>query len=174
VTPARRLRRANSEELEELFSTLDVTGDERVHYLNFIAAAMEAHSKLREDHQVARTLFNRLDDDHSGTIGTGDLRAVLGASFDDTDIAELVGELDSGVRGEMSFDAFARTLSNKGIVAPSFMPKGGVRGSCVGGGHAKASGLPTLLATPAAAVHKAIATTPRFKGESMCSAPSCR
>jgi calcium-dependent protein kinase len=107
-TPARRLRRAKTEQLRDLFQVMDANGDEQVYYSDFLAAAM--NEKLREEH--LRAAFHRLDADSSGTISTADIQSVLGASFEGNDTRVLLEDagLSPSGRGEMDFDSFVLAL----------------------------------------------------------------
>jgi calcium-dependent protein kinase len=105
ATPARTLRRANSGVMEELFN---VMGDEQIFYMDFLAATTETRSRFREE--AMRAAFQRLDADESGTIGTGDLKACLGDSFEGVTVEELVNEASGDSHREISFDTFVRVV----------------------------------------------------------------
>lgn len=117
TTPARTLRRAPSGVLDELFCMLDANGDERIYYSDFLAAMMQARSRLREE--AVRATFHRLDADGSGTINVQDFRAVLGETFEGVDVEELVKEVDPVRCGEISFEAFVRVLEDHDAVPTS-------------------------------------------------------
>lgn len=118
-TPARRLQRADSGELKELFSVLDSNGDERISYLDFLAATTQVRSLLRKE--AVRAVFNRLDRDRSGTISVSDFRVAIGETFEGVDVEELVHEVKSSGKDGITFDAFVRVLEEQDAVPT---PKG--------------------------------------------------
>jgi len=114
TTPARTLRRAPSCVIDELFCMLDANGDERLYYSDFLAATMQARSRLREE--AVRATFHRLDADGSGTISVQDFKAVLGETFEGVDVEELVKEVDPVRCGEIAFEDFVRVLEDHDAV----------------------------------------------------------
>lgn len=114
LTPARRLRRADSGELQELFSRLDANGDEQIYYTDFLAATATSRSQLRKE--VVNAVFHRLDADNSGAITVQDFRAVLGDQFEGVDVEELVREADPSGAGGIDFDTFVRVLEDHDAV----------------------------------------------------------
>jgi len=125
TTPARTLRRAPSGVLDELFCMLDTNGDEQIYYSDFLAATMQARSRLREE--AVRATFNRLDADGSGAISVQDFRTVLGETFEGVDVEELVNEADPVNRGEISFEVFVRVLEDHDAVPTSPAPSAHMR-----------------------------------------------
>mmetsp|Transcript_82515 Transcript_82515/g.246051 ORF Transcript_82515/g.246051 Transcript_82515/m.246051 type:complete len:589 (-) Transcript_82515:112-1878(-) len=123
TTPARTLRRAPSGMLDDLFCMLDANGDERIYYSDFLAATMQARSRLREE--AVRATFHRLDADGSGSISVQDFRAVLGETFEGVDVEELIKEADPVRRGEITFEGFVQVLEDHDAVptSPTQSPK---------------------------------------------------
>jgi len=113
-TPARRLRRAPSGVIEELFDTLDGSGHERIYYSDFLAATMEVRHRLREE--AVRATFHRLDADNSGAISVEDFREVLGETFEGVNVEELCREADPSGSGQITFDVFVRVLQGRDAV----------------------------------------------------------
>jgi len=108
-TPARKLRRAKTEKLTELFHAMDANGDEQVYYSDFLAATMNEEINFREEH--IRAAFRRLDADSSGTISTEDMQNTIGMTFEGMDTQQLMRDAGlSPSQGEMSFDVFADLL----------------------------------------------------------------
>jgi calcium-dependent protein kinase len=107
-TPARRLRRAKSQDLKELFHMMDANGDEQIYYSDFLAAAMD--QKLTEEHLWAA--FRRLDADKSGAISAEDIQNVIGDKFEGFDAQQLLedAEFTPTANGEIGFDSFRRAL----------------------------------------------------------------
>jgi len=120
TTPARTLRRAPSCVLDELFSMLDANGDEQIYYSDFLAATMQARSRLREE--SVRATFHRLDADSSGTISVQDFTEVLGETFEGVSVEELVKEADPSHHGEITFEAFMKVLEDHDAVPSSATP----------------------------------------------------
>lgn len=112
-TPARRLRRAKTEKLAELFQVMDVNGDEQVYYSDFIAATMDEKFKLSEAH--LRAAFHRLDADNSGAISAEDIRNTIGETFEGVETEALVRDagLSPSAHGEIGFDSFVRVLQDR-------------------------------------------------------------
>jgi len=119
TTPARALRRANSGMLDELLGSLDVSGEERIYYSDFLAATMGTRSRLREE--TARATFNRFDARSSGTISVSDFRAVLGETFEGVNVEELARQADPKNKGGVSFEDFVRVLEDRDLT-PAPMP----------------------------------------------------
>jgi len=108
----------------DLFAVIDANKDQRIYYSDFMAATMEV---CRHTHKLAlKTTFNRLDADGSGSIGIGDLRAVLGETFEGADVAELLLEAQPQ-GGEIGFEEFveAITLGDSGELVGSISPSKG-------------------------------------------------
>jgi calcium-dependent protein kinase len=98
-TPARKMRRAKTQELREMFHLMDVNGDDQVYYSDFLAAAMD--QKMKEEHLWAA--FRRLDADNSGAISVEDIQNVIGNTFEGVETREI------------GFDAFRRALDTRTI-----------------------------------------------------------
>jgi len=111
TTPAKALRRAPSDELDELFDVLDANSDEQVYYSEFLSATMEVRSLLQDE--AVRATFSRLDADGSGSIGVHDFKSVLGETFEGVSMEQLVAEVDSSGKGEIDFEAFVRVLDDR-------------------------------------------------------------
>lgn len=121
-TPASKLRRARSGQIDDLFHLLDSNGDDQVYYSDFLAATMEMRDRLREE--AVRATFHRLDADHSGTIEAADLKLVLGEQFEGVQMEQLISEATSpSARGKIGFEEFVKVLQARDeVLTPS--PKG--------------------------------------------------
>lgn len=73
---------------EDLFAALDTNGDRRIYYSDFVAATTRVCCK--EHKRALKATFARMDADSSGSIGTSDLKAALGKTFEGADVAELL------------------------------------------------------------------------------------
>jgi calcium-dependent protein kinase len=109
-TPSRKIRRAKTEQLKALFEVMDVNGDDRIYYSDFVAATMNENFVLREEH--IRATFHRLDADHSGAISPEDLQAVIGDTFEGLETSQLIEDAGFGptAHGELDFESFTRVL----------------------------------------------------------------
>lgn len=89
---------------DQLFAALDANGDKRIYYSEFMAATVNV---CRHDHEDAlQATFARLDADSSGSIGIDDLIATVGATFEGSDVAELLYE-----GAELHFEDFAEAIT---------------------------------------------------------------
>merc|ERR1719247_2533269 len=107
------------EEIRKIFEEVDVDGNKRIAYTEFIAAAMDQKKKCEEEsYWVA---FNVFDHDGSGMISKKELLQVLqnkesGGSFQDSlkatsdDIARCIASCDNDGDGEMDFEEFVAML----------------------------------------------------------------
>lgn len=113
ATPARRLRRADSGTIDELCGMLDSNGDERINCSDFLAATLEGSARARNRDLVMRATFSRLDADRSGTIGTEDLRTVLGDTFEGAGVEEVMAEVAPEDLQGISYAAFVGMLERR-------------------------------------------------------------
>merc|ERR1719401_393009 len=109
-TPSRKLHRAKTERLRELFQSMDVNDDEQIYYSDFLAATTDENLLFREEN--IRAAFHRLDADNSGSISAEDIQAVMGDTFEGVETCLLmrdVGLSPSGY-GEIGFESFVQVL----------------------------------------------------------------
>ncbi|CAM9324071.1 unnamed protein product [Laminaria digitata] len=92
------------EEIEELFKSLDLDRSGDIHYLEFLAATIEAVGGMEEDR--LRLAFERLDTDESGFITVANLKEIVGPSYDDEAIRKTLEEADAGKDGRVGWDEF--------------------------------------------------------------------
>jgi len=91
-------------EAEALFGKIDVDNDNEISYNEFLAAV--AHDRLRMHEDVLRKTFSRFDTDSAGFFTEGDLRKILGESFEGEDIEILIEEVDADKDGKVTYDEF--------------------------------------------------------------------
>jgi len=115
-TPARRLRRANTEHLHELFHVMDVNGDEQVYYSDFLAATMNEEQKFGEEN--LHSAFRRLDADGSGGISAEDICSTMGDTVEWSETQDLIRDagLSPSSQREITFESFVRVLEGRPIV----------------------------------------------------------
>eukprot|EP00929_Paragymnodinium_shiwhaense_P123110 TRINITY_DN9660_c0_g1_i1.p1 TRINITY_DN9660_c0_g1~~TRINITY_DN9660_c0_g1_i1.p1 ORF type:complete len:590 (+),score=131.20 TRINITY_DN9660_c0_g1_i1:92-1861(+) len=113
---ARRLRRAPTVAIAELFDLLDANGNEKIYYSDFLAATLEARNSLRDE--AVRAAFSRLDINANGQVTAENLKAVIGDSFEGVRVEDLVGELELNGRESIGYEEFRRVLK-EGKLLPS-------------------------------------------------------
>merc|ERR1739845_157169 len=71
-----------------LFRTLDADGSEDISYNEFIAASID--TRVQQHEQVLHRTFQQFDASNSGKITMNDLRSVLGDTFEDVPMTEIL------------------------------------------------------------------------------------
>jgi len=94
----------DEDEAKQLFESMDTDQNEEIEYSEFLAAALVGHVKVHED--VLITTFQRFDIDGNGKIDYDELQSILGESFSDADIKELIREADTSEDGMIDYDEF--------------------------------------------------------------------
>lgn len=97
------LRKVNysEETIKEIFQSIDVHGNQKIMFTEFIAATIEARGLIAED-RIAEA-FDRLDSDDSGYITKKNLKDFLGDEMSDSEIKEIMNEVDADKDGKISF-----------------------------------------------------------------------
>ena len=80
----------SDEEMETMFDGIDIDGTGKVHYIEFLAATIEAHGNLDEE-RLAEA-FDRLDSDDSGEITVKNLKEFLGEELPDAYVEKVIDE----------------------------------------------------------------------------------
>lgn len=94
------------EEIDSMFSSLDVYAGGFIQYTEFIASSIEAVGKVEETR--LREAFDRLDVDSSGYITRENLRDVLGKDYSDEVAEKYIREVDIDEDGQIGFDEFLK------------------------------------------------------------------
>ena len=89
------------ETIQEIFSSIDVNGNQKIMFTEFIAATIEARGLIAED-RIAEA-FDRLDSDNSGFISKANLKEFLGDDITDAEITEIMKEADKTKDGKISY-----------------------------------------------------------------------
>uniref|UniRef100_A0A7S4RVJ7 Calmodulin n=1 Tax=Alexandrium monilatum TaxID=311494 RepID=A0A7S4RVJ7_9DINO len=92
------------EEVMRIFKALDSSHESEVHYSDFLAAMASTRIALRDE--LLRATFKRFDTSCTGCITKGDLRQVLGDSFEGEKLDDLIKEVDANHDGEISYEEF--------------------------------------------------------------------
>jgi calcium-dependent protein kinase len=98
----------DSAETEALFNGLDTKGSKEISYAEFLAATMKKRMRMHED--VLHAAFERFDVEGKGEITPSNLRALLGDSFEGSDVEELIREADCDGDGRVSYADFLAYL----------------------------------------------------------------
>jgi calcium-dependent protein kinase len=81
-----------NEEIEKIFTGLDVDGTGKIGYTEFLAATLEAQGFARED--MLLEAFDRLDSDDSGYISEANLRDILGSAYKPEEVKQMIADAD--------------------------------------------------------------------------------
>lgn len=92
------------EELNDMFSRLDVNRNGIILYTEFLAATLELHGRI-EEKRLAEA-FDHIDDDDSGYISKENLIKLLGDSVSPSRVEKLINEVDMDGDGKISFEEF--------------------------------------------------------------------
>ena len=104
------------EEIEKIFSSVDLNKDGSINYTEFLAATLEVHGHIEED-RLAEA-FDRIDSDDTGYISRDNLRSILGKDFTPARADKLLKEADVDGDMKISFQEFMKAMreSNRGLV----------------------------------------------------------
>eukprot|EP00537_Pseudo-nitzschia_pungens_P016388 CAMPEP_0172400830 /NCGR_PEP_ID=MMETSP1061-20121228/47757_1 /TAXON_ID=37318 /ORGANISM="Pseudo-nitzschia pungens, Strain cf. pungens" /LENGTH=564 /DNA_ID=CAMNT_0013134251 /DNA_START=305 /DNA_END=1999 /DNA_ORIENTATION=- len=95
----------STDDIVEMFDSIDVNQNGHIMYTEFIAATLEAQGQLDED-QISQA-FDRLDIDNTGTISKGNMMDFFrDTSVTDEEIEQMLREADDDKNGQVSFDEF--------------------------------------------------------------------
>merc|ERR1712098_967190 len=93
-------------EAKVLFDRLDQTGDQEIHYSEFLAAAMQ--SRLLQREGAMEEAFQRFDCDNSGFITVENLREVLGDEYNGEQVEDIIKAADFKKNGVIEYDEFVQ------------------------------------------------------------------
>jgi Ca2+-binding EF-hand superfamily protein len=102
----------SDEEMEKLFSGIDIDGTGRVHYSEFLAATIEAHGSIDEE-RLAEA-FDRLDSDDTGYITVSNLQEFLGEGVPTSYLDEVIDEADITHDHRISYPEFLALWNDEG------------------------------------------------------------
>lgn len=94
----------DSVEAEAVFNSMDTDHDNEIAYSEFLAAALQGRVKVYED--VLRKTFSKFDQDDCGLITFDDLRKILGDDFEESELQEMIREVDKNGDGQIQYDEF--------------------------------------------------------------------
>ncbi|CAM9961335.1 unnamed protein product, partial [Discosporangium mesarthrocarpum] len=92
-------------EVDRVFGAVDMDQTGRLHYMEFLAATVEARGYIEEER--LEEAFERLDVDGSGFITPQDLKVVLGPAYDDALINAMIEASESSnSSGKIDWEEF--------------------------------------------------------------------
>jgi Ca2+-binding EF-hand superfamily protein len=103
----------SDEELEDLFTKLDVNNNKEIMYTEFLAATLEVSGEL-EEAQI-KEAFEILDEDASGAISKKNLIKLLGGEAEDQKAAEIMLEGQNEMKYEEFAQLFEQNFSFRGM-----------------------------------------------------------
>lgn len=118
--------KVSKQELEKMFSSVEVIKDGKMSYIEFLASTIEFHSKINEAALVEA--FHLLDKDNNGYLSPEDIMRVYPTNSDDAKaILEEVGIADGKVSCEDFLAAFRKESIRLRAQALDPVPLGGSR-----------------------------------------------
>lgn len=103
-------------EVDRVFGAVDMDSSGRLHYMEFLAATIEARGYIEEE--SLKDAFERLDVDSTGFISRDNLKAVLGKTYDNALIDKMLEEGDSSLSGSIEWEDFLGLM--RPVVAQEF------------------------------------------------------
>lgn len=102
----------NQDEVDNLFSQVDIDGSGYIDYSEFVMASMNEKNMLTQEKLEAA--FKMFDKDNSGLISVDEIKQVLsfGKHLDDSVVQTIVKQVDENGDGEISFDEFSKMMRN--------------------------------------------------------------
>lgn len=94
----------SDEEMRELYKAIDFDETGKVHYMEFLAAAIEGRGAIDEE-RLAEA-FDRIDTDDSGYITIRDLRDFLGKDLPQSLLERMIDEADVNDDRKVSYNEF--------------------------------------------------------------------
>ena len=110
-----RLNMSN-EEATQIFNRVDQTGDDEIHYTEFLAAALQ--TKLVVNEKYIKAAFQKFDVDNTGLISEDDLRRVMGDVYKGEDVGEIFRQADYKNNGFIDYEEFLKAIMDSSCVEP--------------------------------------------------------
>eukprot|EP00914_Ancora_sagittata_P025914 GHVO01051190.1.p1 GENE.GHVO01051190.1~~GHVO01051190.1.p1 ORF type:complete len:520 (-),score=53.01 GHVO01051190.1:399-1958(-) len=126
----------SEEEAIGIFTKLDQTGDQELHFSEFLAASL--HHKILQEDSLIQQAFSKFDVDRTGYITADNLRHILGDVYDGMRVEDIVATCDSDGDLRISFEEFISAVLSEvrndvydsgrlvGAISHSIMEFGGV------------------------------------------------
>lgn len=102
----------NDEQIEEMFSRVDLDNSGYIDYSEFVVATMNEKNLFSE--KKLKAAFKMFDVDGSGTISKDEVKESLQKiqKFSDDELSEIMGQVDENGDGEISFEEFKVIMCN--------------------------------------------------------------
>jgi len=100
----------SDEEVDDMFSKVDVDESGAIDYSEFVVASMNEKNLLSNN--KLQSAFKMFDKDGGGSISTEEIRQVLsfGQNLEESVVNEIIKQVDANGDGEISFDEFAEMM----------------------------------------------------------------
>merc|ERR1712228_829122 len=100
----------SDEEVDEMFSKVDVDDSGAIDYSEFVVASMNEKNLLSNN--KLQSAFKMFDKDGGGSISTDEIRQVLsfGQNLEESVVNDIIAQVDANGDGEISFDEFAEMM----------------------------------------------------------------
>ena len=112
------------EDIARIFEGIDQDQSGKLHYMEFLAASLEARGVIEEE--LIDDVFARLDTDNTGRLTFENLRQAMGNKYTDDQIHAMIKEADEDSDGEITMEEFRRfmqhTSSFTTTSSPNFSP----------------------------------------------------
>jgi calcium-dependent protein kinase len=95
---------------EEIFKSVDIDRSAVINYNEFVAAAMGRRISIEEEHLMLA--FDALDVNKTGKLNAAGIKAALGESMSDTDVEQMMKEIDFDNNGELDYIEFSTYWKN--------------------------------------------------------------
>eukprot|EP00931_Biecheleriopsis_adriatica_P085757 TRINITY_DN60563_c0_g1_i1.p1 TRINITY_DN60563_c0_g1~~TRINITY_DN60563_c0_g1_i1.p1 ORF type:complete len:569 (+),score=125.75 TRINITY_DN60563_c0_g1_i1:94-1707(+) len=94
---------------EQIFGAFSVDNNEVIDYSDFLAASLS--TRIAGNEETIRAAFARFDVNADGVLTSKDMRAVLGSSFTNKEIDEIVKAMDTDGDGGVSLEEFGAYMA---------------------------------------------------------------
>jgi calcium-dependent protein kinase len=100
----------SDDEIDEMFSKVDVDNSGAIDYSEFVVASMNEKNLLSNN--KLQSAFKMFDKDGGGSISTDEIKQVLsfGQNLEESVVNEIIAQVDANGDGEISFDEFAEMM----------------------------------------------------------------
>lgn len=92
------------EQVAGIFNAVDLSNTHEIQYSEFLAAMVASRVSMHDD--LLKATFRRFDADNTGFIEVGDLKTVLGETFEGEEVTSLMAEADTNGDGKISYEEF--------------------------------------------------------------------
>jgi calcium-dependent protein kinase len=101
----------SADEIESIFSKIDVNQTGNILYTEFLAATLEARGNI-DMHKMAEA-FQQLDVTETGYIEKADLQKLLPKNIKEEEMEKLIADVDADGDGRISFQEFTKAFTDE-------------------------------------------------------------